>query len=292
MAETSKVAKCDNRGAMKHFQIIRAIALAGAISAPALAQSDAVQAFEAAEPAASPAYAVPVEPLSLGKGRGGLMTVAFTAAGYNFSSATSVEGAGGATIKVFGSTKSKKKVVVKYRVLKEGKPYDAGTCSVTARLWSGLWNSTENSLYTCNRKPGSAASADFALEAVVPDIPLEGGGTISISSGEPIDYAVLRARMRYDGVVYEAHPTELDPKLAQQQYRVAKGWLITRDGKPVGRLDFAPRDKGFSDFMGSHDRKSIIIAPVNPADGREAVVTFAAHLMFLPEANSPMLITQ
>jgi hypothetical protein len=44
--------------------------------------------------------------------------------------------------------------------------------------------------------------------------------------------------------------------------------------------------------MGSHDRKSIITAPVNPADGREAVVTFAAHLMFLPEANSPMLITQ
>lgn len=279
---------------MKKFHIIPAIACAAIVASPVLAQGDSASATTTADAPsveATSAYAVPVEPLSLGKGKGGLMTVAFSTAGYNFSSATSVEGGGGVGIQVFGSTKSKKKVVVKYRVAKDGKPYDAGTCTVTAKLWSGLWNSTENSLYTCNRKADGTAPADFALEATVPDIPLEGGGAISISDGDPIDYGVLKARMRYDGVVYEAKPTEVDPRLAEQKFRVAKGWLITRDGKPVGRLDFAPRNKGFSDFMGSHDRKSIITAPVNAADGREAVITFAAHLMFLPEANSPMLIT-
>lgn len=280
---------------MNKFHIIPAIACATIIAAPALAQGDAATttatANTAPPAAATPAYAVPVEPLSLGKGKGGLMTVAFSTAGYNFSSATSVESAGGVGIKVFGVSRSKKKVVVKYRVAKDGKPYDAGTCTVTAKLWSGLWNSTENTLYTCNRKPDGTAPADFALEAAVPDIPLESGGTIALSSAEPIDYAVLKARMRYDGVVYEALPTEIDIKQAERRMRAAKGWLITRDGQPVGRLDFAPRDKGFSDFLGSHDRKSIITAPVNAADGREAVITFAAHLMFLPEANTPMLET-
>ena len=276
---------------MKQLHFIPVIACAIACAAPASAHEDAPQPSTAAEPAKSPAYAVPVEPLSLGKGKGGLMTVAFSTAGYNFSSATSVESAGGVGIKVFGVSRSKKKVVVKYRVAKDGKPYDAGTCTVTAKLWSGLWNSTENTLYTCNRKPDSTAPADFALEAAVPDIPLESGGTISLSSAEPIDYAVLKARMRYDGVVYEALPTEIDIKQAERRMRAARGWLITRDGQPVGRLDFAPRDKGFTDFLGSHDRKSIITAPVNAADGREAVITFAAHLMFLPEANTPMLET-
>ncbi len=290
---------------MKHFHIFPAIAFAATVAVPATAQNGpeaqaeaqaeapaaaAAEAVEAAPAEATSPYAVAVEPLSLGKGKGGFMTVAFSTAGYNFSSSTSVQSGGGTGIKIFGVSKSKEKVVVKYRVLKDGQPFDAGTCSVTAKIWSGLWNSTENTLYTCNRKPDGIGPADFALEAAVPDIPLESGDTIALSSAEPIDYAVLKARMRYDGVVYEALPTELDIKQAERRMRAAKGWLITRDGKPVGRLDFAPRDKGV-DVLGSLDRKSIITAPVNAADGREAVITFAAHLMFLPEANTPLLET-
>lgn len=271
---------------------VAVVAMLAGLSALASAQSTTPQAAPAPAPAApaEPSFAVPVEQLTLGKGKGGFMSVAFSTAGYNFSSSTSVQDGNERSVRVLGSTVSKDRVVVKYKVLKDGQPFESGTCAVAVRMWSGLWNQAENSLYSCVRKDGGAGPADFLLEAGLPDIAPSSKASISMREDKPVDYTVLKARMRYSGSVYQAVPTGIDPKQAERRFRAAKGWLITRDGKPVGRIDFPPRTgSGWSDVIGSYDRKSIITAPVNAADGREAVIVFAAHLLFLPEANSPIL---
>lgn len=246
-----------------------------------------------AEPAsadAAPAFAVAVEPLGLAKGKGGFTGQAFTVADYNFAASTSAGGGGGGvfSVTVMGSTKAKLTVTVKYSLARADAPVSAGTCKVAAKVWSGLWNSATNSLYSCVADPGGSGPADFALEAVVPEVAPQSGWPVAISRDKDDQFKLMKARMRYAGAVYEAVPTGLKPEEAASHRRVATGWLISRDGKPVGRLDFPERKGMVMDVNGSWDRKSIITAPKAEADGREAVILFAAQLIMLPEGNSPI----
>ncbi|HQV03008.1 MULTISPECIES: hypothetical protein [unclassified Novosphingobium] len=235
-------------------------------------------------------FAVPVEVLPLAKGKGGLGDISFSTGGYNFSASTEVRDVTGMfSVTILGSDRIKKRVLVKYKFSKDGAPFDKGACTVTSRFMSGLFESARNSLYTCQSGGGGAAPADFALDAVIPGFIAESGAGLSISRDDPAEYEKLKARMRYEGVVYEAVPTGIEPKHIPHNYRAAKGWVIMRDGKPIARIDFPSRTGRFSDMMGSYDRKSVLTVPVNAADGREAAILFAAHLYYLPEANSPAL---
>ena len=87
--------------------------------------------------------------------------------------------------------------------------------------------------------------------------------------------AILRARMSYDGATYEATPTGfgseglLDP-------RVVEGYVILRDGAPVGRVDFPDKSvKG-----------GTITAPTTDADGRKAVLFMTMLLHAMPDLYS------
>jgi hypothetical protein len=281
-------------GAMKLSAIAAFAVIMAAPAAQAAANSPA-PAGKAPTPAA-PApvanaadYAVPVEHLTLGKGKGGFMNINFATAGFNFSTNTYLKDISGPfAVTVMGSDKTREAVIVDYRITKDGIPHDRGTCSVVAKVSAGLWNSTRNGLYTCERKPEGTGPADFLLEAQLPNLPPRSSAMIQLSKDDPDVFKVLKARMRYDGKVYEAVPTAIDPNMAARGFRAAQGWLVTQDGKPVGRIDFPSRAKAFSDMGGSYDRKSVVVAPVQASDGRDAVVVFIAHLLVLPEANSPL----
>ena len=256
---------------------------------PALALAQSGQPVAGGEVAATE-FAVPVEVLPLAKGKGGLGDVSFSTGGYNFSASTEVRDVTGMfSVTILGTDRIKKRVLVTYKFSKDGAPFDKGACTVTSRFMSGLFESTRNSLYTCHSKGGGAVPADFALDAVIPGFIAESGAGLSISRDDPAEYEKLKARMRFDGMIYEAVPTGIEPRHIPHNYRAAKGWVILRGDKPIARIDFPSRTGRFSDMMGSYDRKSVLTVPVNAADGREAAILFAAHLYYLPEANSPAL---
>lgn len=260
-------------------QIITAAAVL--LAPAALAQT---QPPAAATAPASP-YAVPVESFALGKAKGKYET-SFAAGDYLFSSKTEARLADFSAF-ILVETKMKVRVTVTYALTRaDGTPVVAGRCVVTNKMMSGLWNSSDNSLYLCPTDP-SGAAPQFSLEAIVPNAPPSEGFGLQISRDDPAMYKVLKARMRYAGALYEALPTGFNLSEADFHRRVATGYTITRDGKLVGRIDF-PERKGFVvDVNGSFDRKSVITAPTAAADGREAVILFASQLLALPEANSP-----
>lgn len=244
----------------------------------------------AAEPTASPDYSVAVERLSLGKAKGKFGESAFSVGGYVFASMVGASDISGPfSVDVLGASRKVKRVTVRFRFTgADGAPILAGLCSMRTKMWSGLWNTAENSLYACDFKDAPADSV--ALEAVVPGIEAESGSMISFTVINPDKFKILKARLKYKGAVYEATPTGFHPEREADQHRVADGYLISRDGQLVGRIDFPDYKGTIVDFAGSYERNgTFITAPVSDADGREAVIFFAGHLFNLPEANAPAL---
>lgn len=240
---------------------------------------------------ATPAYAVPVERLSLGKAKGKFGETTFSAGGYVFAGMTGVSDISGPfSMDLLGSTRKVKRVTVRFRFTRaDDAPVVSGLCSMRTKMWSGLWNTAENSLYACDFK--DLPPETDTLEAVVPGIEAESNATFSFTTINPEKYKVLKARLRYKGVTYEAVPTGFHPEREADQRRVADGYTISRDGQLVGRIDFPDYKGTIVDFAGSYDRNgTFITAPVAEADGREAVIFFAGHLFNLPEANAPALL--
>lgn len=234
-------------------------------------------------------YAVPVEVVPLVKFKGKFFETTFAASSYVFATSILVTDTSGPfSIDVLGASRIKKRVTVTYRFTKlDGETIAAGKCQINVKFWSGLWNTAENSVYTCafNGLPPTS----YALEAVVPNIEAENNATISLTTIDPDKYKVLKARMRYGDVLYEAAPTGFEPDHEARHLRVATGYRIYRDGKLVGRIDFPDYKGRIVDINGSYERTTVITAPVSEHDGREAVIFFAAQLLRLPEANSPAL---
>lgn len=266
------------------MRVLSAVAAALVFSGFASAEPEPAEAPLVAEPRP---FAVPVEELSLGKAKGKWTESVFSAGEYIFASETQViDQSGPFSIDVLGSSRAKKTVNVKYRFTRaDGEPRAAGLCSITTKMWSGLWNTADNTLYTCDFK--DMPTARFALEAVVPDVAAESNSMFSMNDIDPEKFKVLQARLLFDEVLYEAVPTGLEPDNEFRQQRVAKGYTISRAGQTIGRIDFP--DLNGKMVFGDPDRKSIITAPVAESDGREAVIFFASHLIRLPEANSPAL---
>ncbi|HWA23954.1 MAG TPA: hypothetical protein VG735_16290 [Caulobacterales bacterium] len=241
----------------------------------AFAQASSAPPAPATAAAAGP-YAVPVETIELGAAKGRFLETAFSAGEYAFFSRTGMTQKG-TGLQIMGSNQKRTEVNVDYRFTKGETALSAGRCSVQTKSFSGLWNTATNSLYTCQF--GDLPLTDYALEIAVPNIAPEGHGFISIAKDDPDKYKVLKARMLYKGVYYEATPTELDPRREAFHARVAKGYSITQDGKAVGRIDFK---EGFAG-------KGALTAPAAGEKDREAVIFLAAQLVVMPEANSPAL---
>lgn len=244
-------------------------------------------------PAPNPAdYAVPVEALTIGKAKGRITERPFIVGGYYFASDTYTATRDNSFLELLGSRPLRRTVVVKFRFgradeMPKGTPISFGRCAMTAKMWSGLFNSADNSLYMCKVDKNSAL--DFSMQAIIPDMEADSSSMLSISRDNPEKWKMLKVRLDYRGVQYEAIPHGFDLKREPRKLRVANGYIITRGGQPVGRIDFPTYKGSWSDSNGSYDRTSIITAPVAETDGREAVIFFAAHLLALPEANSPHL---
>lgn len=239
-------------------------------------------------PVANPAdYAVPVEAFTLGKTKVKSYDFAFSASDYVFASGSGIN----FVTKRQGVFKYTEEyaVTVDYSFTKlDGAPLRTGRCVGTLKIKSGAGQKAEYSPYFC-RSEGDVQSGD-ALEAVTPSlIKTDEESLLSTQTMDPDKFKAMKATLRYNGVVYEAVPTNLTPSREEERRRVADGWLIRQGGKLVGRIDF-PNYKGLivdEDF--AYTRKSIITAPVAESDGREAVIYFASQLLKLPEANAPRL---
>lgn len=235
-------------------------------------------AAETVQPATDAPYAVGVETLTLGKAKGRFFKTAVAAGNYNFFTSASVERSGGVIVTAMGSTKEVALVRVKFRFAKsDGAPVSKGECVIESKSWAGLWSEVKNGLYVC-QLDGQLTSS-YTIEVTMPNIVRPSDNVILIEKTDPDKYKTLKAKMLYKGVTYEAFPTALDEKLERYHRRVAQGYIITRENKTVGRVDFQPnsRDKGK------------ITVPAAEEDGREAVIFLCLQLLAMPEADSPAL---
>jgi hypothetical protein len=233
-------------------------------------------------------YAVPVEPLSLTRANGRFMETAFAVGGFTYASSIStVDQIGPATIDPEAPWRLKKHAIVAYRFSGPGGAIlNAGKCNLRYKMWSAFFNRA-NSLYSCEPEEAYGQSA---LEVVLPPFmpPTDAMISVTVEDSDVHDnrYNALRASMRYGGVEYEALPFGIDPKREGTGRRVASGYTIAQAGRLVGRIDFpAPRGMVMS-FGDGLDRQSTITAPVNDADGRQAVIFFAAQLLKTPEVGA------
>jgi hypothetical protein len=245
---------------------------------------DRVKSIPPAIPAPPTEYGVPVETLSIEKARGRFMETAFSVGGYIF--ATSIDGAvvPNETPELDTSPwRTRKHAQITFRFMKaDGAVINSGTCSQYQKNWSRFWNRVA-SLHACQFE--TASSSNNALEVYLPKIVPGSNAAVTViideADGNDARYNVLRARLRYNDVVYEATPTGLYPNREGSGRRVAKGYSISRDGELIGRIDF-PEPKGV--FAGdAFNRLSVITAPVEESAGREAVIFFASQLNKMPE---------
>lgn len=263
---------------MKHLCLIAACAV---LPLTALAQEPAASPEAATVAAVSP-YAVPVETLEIGQARAGLMETGRSAGGYSFIARTTGHRTNGLSL-----TRDAWRVSVNYRFVgSENSDLLSGICRLDSEGRSLLgvqWDQRTSGLYACVAE-GQPEGA-YAMEVTLPtfrEASVSSGfgiGGISIGGGndgdEPAVQAILRARLAYDGVTYEAVPTAfgregfMDP-------RVVQGFTISRDGQMVGRIDFEDNSRN----------GGTITAPTADADGGRAVLFMALHLHAMPDLYS------
>lgn len=259
---------------MKKLCFIAACAL---LPFSALAQEPATPPA-AASATASP-FAVPVETLEIGQARAGLMETGRAAGGYSFIARTTGHRTNGLSL-----SRDAWRVSVDYRFVDaQNAPVLNGVCRLDSEGRSLLgvqWDQRTSGLYACVAE-GQPEGA-YAMEVTMPSFREAsvgvgfGIGGISVGGGddgdEPELQAILRARSLYEGVTYEAVPTAfgregfMDP-------RVVQGYVISRDGQQVGRIDFEDNSRN----------GGTITAPTADADGRRAVLLMALQLHAMPD---------
>ncbi len=83
------------------------------------------------------------------------------------------------------------------------------------------------------------------------------------------------ARLAYEGATYEAVPTAFGRE-GLMDPRVVQGFVISRDGQAVGRIDFRDNSRN----------GGVITAPAADTDGRRAVLFMALQLHAMPDLYS------
>ncbi len=254
---------------MRRFQTFCVAVAAG------LALTSAAVAQDAAP------YAVPTEVITTGKASGAKFLEASVAiAGYKFFT-FGYSTSDGVQVKVFGAGKDKKKNITKYRfVTADDTPVVTGKCLIRSEADATVFgfsvDQKNSGLYKCDF--GDLPAADYALEVVVPQFANTQIGIMTIEKDEPHRWDVVKAELKYKGVVYEARPTGIDERRESMYRQPVKGYIISRAGQPVGRLDF-----DFTGVQSDFAPKGKVTAPVAETDGREAVIFFAAQLLGMPD---------
>jgi hypothetical protein len=257
---------------------------APAVTAPSVPQpasaaptTPAPEAPDAAAAAAASLYAVPVERLRVTGADAKLLEQGAAAGGYS----TLYRGLRSG-MRIVASTRSRYRANFRFTDA-AGTDLITGMCQTRTEGNSAFgvrWNQRTSQLYSCEIKDKPADR--FGLEVIVPAFKEGGfsigGLTVGVSGDIPDAelQAVLKARMVFDGITYEATPTEF----ARNPYwdrRVVQGFTITRDGALVGRIDFG-NDNTFN--------RGHITAPTSEADGKQAVQFFAQQLYIMPDLYS------
>jgi hypothetical protein len=267
-------------GLMRHIWALAAMLMAPGLAfaqAPASPPAEQVAQVAPAAPAAAESpFAVPVETQQLGKAKVKMREQGFSVGEYVFASYVSAASRG-VPIYPMGIEMSYR-VSTTWRFLKSDmSPITSGECFIDTALKS---NSAMLTAATVSSDTYACAFADrtpqaFKLIVKVPPFKAQKVGFISFEKDDPAMYKVMKADMVYDGVAYEAIPTGFDHKRIST--RQALGFRILRDGKAIGQID----------FVGSSRNRGTLTFPVAAADGREAVVFLAAHVMGMPDLNSP-----
>lgn len=249
---------------MKRFCLIAACAL---LSFSAAAQ----------EPTAAPVYAAPVETLEIGNARARFMEAGGSAGGYSVVARTS-------TTQTSFLTRDRGRVELHYRFTgAEDAELLTGVCQLKTAGNSFLgftWNERTSQLYTCNAN--DQAEGAYTIEVTLPAFGESGfenerfGISIGGDDASPEIQAILAARMSYEGVTYEAAPTGFSAPRLMAPNRIVLGYTISRDGQPVGRID----------FRGDSRNRGTIVAPAADADGRRAVIYMALQLLAMPDFYS------
>lgn len=224
-------------------------------------------------------FAVPTEVVTVGKATGGkFLETAFSVADYKYYATTYSESSG---LKVFGAGKDKKKDISKYRFIKgDNAPMITGTCLIrseeNATVFGFSVDQKNSGLYKCDF--GDLPATDYAFEVIVPQFATTTIGAMTIEKDDPHRWDVVKAKLLYKGVTYEAVPTGIDARREAFHRQPVKGYIVSRDGKPFGRLDF-----DFSGVQSALTPKGKITVPVTDENGREAIIFFASQLMAMPD---------
>jgi hypothetical protein len=249
-----------------------------AVVASVLAMAASAAAAQAPAPPAG--FAVPVEAVKLGGAKAGFLETGSAAGGRQILVSTSKSSS-----QVFGKTKTKITNAFRFTTA-EGAVILAGKCVIRTegRTMLGIdYSKTDARGYSCtaNEKPPE----QYAMEVALPsfgETRIGSSLTISRDHSESDVRAILRGRLIYAGVAYEAKPTGFGPDTPWAR-RVVQGYDILRDGKPIGRLAY--RQKGVSSIKDQGD----IVIPTADADGREAVLFMIMSLNAMPDVYAGLV---
>lgn len=236
-------------------------------------------------PATAEADSRATETIEVASARRGLLDTGPSAGGFTLVARQS-------TMRTSLFTQTRSRLTRTFRFLgADDAPIVNGACILRTEGRSLLgvdWNQRTTQLYACAVE--NQPEGQFAFEVAVPAF-REGGfslGGFSMSAQEDVpaaeQQAVLRGRMIYRGVAYEAVPTGFDEHRGGGfamggvgQRRIVQGFNITRDGADVGRVMFNMRDIS----------EGVITAPAADAASREAVLFMALQLQAMPDLFSP-----
>ena len=261
---------------LRHWVLIAACMLS-----PVAASAQSGAAPTTTTSAAAP-YSRPVETLQIGGARAGLMQSGAAVGGYSVLYQTSQM-----RTSLFTQTRTRLTNNFHFNGT-DGADLLTGRCVLRSEGRSLLgvdWNQHTTQVYGCeivNQPDGQ-----YDLEVALPAFREShfGIGGLSISGGDDFNsdeqHAILRAKMVYEDVSYEATPTGFGP-VPMMGPRVVEGFVITRDGAPVGRVD----------FVRGSPKSGAITAPVADADGRRAVLFMALNLLLMPDLYAPYVRNQ
>lgn len=230
-----------------------------------------------AQDSAAPAYSVAVETLEIGNARARFMEAGGAAGGYSVVARTS-------TTQTSMLTRDRGRVTLNYRFTgADGGDLLTGVCELRTEGRSFLgfsWDQRTTKLYTCNASDQPEGA--YAIEVSFPAFGEAGfenerfGISIGADDASPEAQAILAARMSYEGVTYQAAPIGFGAPRMMAPNRIVLGYAISRDGQPVGRIE----------FRGDSRNRGTIVAPAADADGRRAVLYFALQLLAMPDFYS------
>lgn len=229
-----------------------------------------------ATPTTTSLFAVDVESLQIGSAKGsGLLESGASAGSYSMIVKQTKSSS-------FFLLNSKSTFTNEFRFLKDDLQLLDGSCTLKSEGFTMLSVDLSKNAQAYICKFGGRSDDQYTMQVDLPQFPKSdvGIGFLALSTSSAKEdaalQAILKARLIYRGATYDAAPTGFG-KQGILSNRVVKGYVISRDGKSVGRVD----------FDGGTNHRGAINAPAADSDGREAVLFMALALNAMPDLYSP-----